>query len=752
MLLTAVRTNLSTEALARGSARRPWTIVLLWIAALIAAAALVSVFLGSALTTEDSFTNDPEAIRAAKLVDERGSNGGPRATDFVIVRSPTHTVDDAAFQAFVTKLHGELAALGKDTVTVGPHYYISQQPAQVSADRATTLLPLFSIKDFSRIEEVLDDAGHAADFEVLISGQHTFSRDFEHVSQEDLDVELKMGLPAAFVVLLLVFGALVAAIVPVVLAFVAIALALGATALIGQAAEFSFFVTNMIFMMGLAVGVDYSLFIVSRYREERARGLEKADAIAAAGATAGRAVFFSGLVVVLSLGGLLIVPTSVFRSLGGDAILVVIASLLASLTLLPALLSLLGDRVNALRIPFLGRPTTDRGGERRGRFWDVITGAVIRRPVFSLLLTVAVLLAAAAPTLGLKTGQPGISTFPDGLRSKDGYVALEQAFSYGLVSPASVVIDGAANSPAVQQGVSRLQAALAADGRFGPSRFVANDAGDLGVLTVPVNGDPSSEAAVAAVRQLRSDYVPAAFAGVPAEVLVGGQTAGNIDFFDLTDRYLPIVLTLVLGLSFLLLTVVFRSLVVPIKAILMNLLSVGVAYGLLVLVFQYGIGNELLGFQQAESVAAWIPLFLFSILFGLSMDYHVFLLSRVRERYDQTGDNSEAVAYGVRSTAALITGAALIMVAVFSGFAMGQLIMFQQIGFGLAVAVLLDATIVRSVLVPATMQLLGRRNWYLPRFLKWLPQVSVEGESSAPRVPASHGTLELEPVPVRVDD
>ena len=281
----------------------------------------------------------------------------------------------------------------------------------------------------------------------------------------------------------------------------------------------------------------------------------------------------------------------------------------------------------------------------------------------------------------------------------------------------------------MQDGVGALRELLAADERFGATDVIVSPASDLTLLTAQLAGDPSSEAASAAVRELRSDYVPQAFGPIEDSVLVGGVTAENVDFFELTDQYLPIVIAFVLGLSFLLLAVAFRSIVVPATSIVMNLLSVGAAYGLLVLVFQKGWLAGLFGFQQVETIEAWIPLFLFSVLFGLSMDYHVFLLSRIRERFDRTHDNSDSIVHGVGTTARIITGAALIMVAVFGGFASGELVMFQQMGFGLAVAVLLDATIIRSVLVPATMRLLGRWNWYLPRRLEWLPQVAVEGRS-----------------------
>jgi RND superfamily putative drug exporter len=258
-----------------------------------------------------------------------------------------------------------------------------------------------------------------------------------------------------------------------------------------------------------------------------------------------------------------------------------------------------------------------------------------------------------------------------------------------------------------------------------------NTHGNLTAIAIPVPGAPSSAAAFDLIKRLRDDYIPAAFSGVPAEAYVGGISAEYLDFDTQLRAYLPVIFAFILGVSFILLLVVFRSIVIPIKAIIMNLLSVGAAYGLMVLVFQKGVGADLFGFQQVETIEAWLPLILFAILFGLSMDYHVFMLSRIRERYDQTHDNAESVAYGLRSTASLITGAALIMVAVFSGFASGDMVVNQQAGFGLAVAVLLDATLVRSILVPASMQLLGARNWYLPGFLNWLPQIQVEAEEEA---------------------
>jgi RND superfamily putative drug exporter len=412
------------------------------------------------------------------------------------------------------------------------------------------------------------------------------------------------------------------------------------------------------------------------------------------------------------------------RSLATGAILVGIVSVLAALTLLPAVVSLLGDRINAGRIPYFGRKASGAG---ESRFWGRIVRAVMRRPVASLVAAVALLLACAIPILSYETGEAGISTIPDRFESKQGFLLLNEEFPGQTIDPVRIVVDGDAGSSEVKNGIDRLTAALAQQPIFGDATVETSPGNDLTVITVPTAGDPLSKQGVAAVRDLRSELIPGAFAGSDTQVFVGGTTAEEIDYFDVMDRWLPIVFVFVLGLSFILLTIAFRSVVVPATAIAMNLLSVGAAYGLLVLVFLRGVGNEIFGFEQVDAIEAWVPLFLFAVLFGLSMDYQVFLLSRIREKFSRTGDNDLAVSFGVGSTARLITGAALIIIAVFAGFARGDLVMFQQMGFGIAVALLIDATIVRSVLVPASMKLLGGWNWYLPTWLGWLPDVNVEG-------------------------
>ena len=463
-----------------------------------------------------------------------------------------------------------------------------------------------------------------------------------------------------------------------------------------------------------------------RLRPERGAGKDQFDAIGASGATASRAVLFSGTAFVVAMFGMLLVPSSIMQSLAAGAILVGIVSVAAALTLLPALLGAIGDGVNALRIPFVGSRSIEET-EPEGRFWKGVVGRVQRRPAVSLAGAVAVLLAAASPIFQFHIGTSGVSTLPDRFVSKRGFAALQRDFPGATTDPVQIVVADGASAASNRSALVALRDRLAADPRFGPGEIRRSSRRDAALLTVPVRGDPASERAVAAVRDLRSHVIPPAFAGTGAEVLVGGTTSENVDYFDNVTNPAPYVFTFVLGITLILLTIVFRSVVVAIMSVILNLLSVAAAYGLLVLVFEHGVGAGLLGFQRADAIEAWVPLFLFSVLFGLSMDYQVFLLSRIRERYLASGDTRDAVAWGVSSTARLITGAALIIVAVFLGFAMGDLVMFQQMGFGVAVALLIDATIIRSVLVPASMALLGDWNWYVPSWLRWLPEVGIEG-------------------------
>ena len=723
-----------TEALARISARRPWPVIALWIVLVVIAVLLSGRLLDSATTTELRLGGGVDSQRAAELLETRLRGGPEPITEIVIVQSDTLTVDDAAFRETVESVFAGIAALGPDVVTIAQHYYQAGDESLVSQNRQTTIIPVVitgtleeATDHVEQLLHVVREADHAEGYRVLVSGGASIAHESNELATEDLEKGERIGIPVALIILLALFGAVAASLIPLGLGVVSIIIALGIAALIGQAFELVFFVTLMITMIGLAVGIDYSLFIVSRFREELDRGLEKRAAVERAGATAGSAVLFSGITVVIALCGMLIVPATFFQSLGIGAIVVVMVAMAATLTLLPAVLSLLGPRVNFLSLPYFGRRRPPDEEVRQHGFWESTTRIVTKVPIVSFLLVAVPMVVAIVFYFDINTGINGVDTFPEGAETREAFFVLEEEFSFGLVNPVEIVVDGDISDPGVQEAIGKLEASLVEDPRFPiPPTLIPGPSGDLALLTVAVHGEPSGGDAVAAVEAIREQLVPAAFDGVSATVFVGGVTAVSADLFDIVDLYTPIVFAFVLGLSFIILLLVFRSIVIPIKAVVMNLLSVGTAYGLLVLVFQKGVATDLLGFQHAEVIDAWIPLFLFTILFGLSMDYHVFLLSRIRERYDQTGNNAEAVAYGLRSTASIITGAALIMVAVFGAFAAGETIINQQVGFGLAVAIFLDATLVRSVLVPASMEMLGRGNWYLPSWLAWLPDVRVE--------------------------
>jgi putative drug exporter of the RND superfamily len=734
---------LSTERLARSSASHPKRTLVIWLVVLIAAFGAIATLVEGTMTTEFHFFGNPESKRADLLLETRLGRSAD-VNEVIIVRSSTVDVSDASYRAFVEELRTDVAELGSSIVASVVSYYQTDDESMVSADRLTTIMPILMAGEFIDAEsnvksvlDIVDEANGGGTFEVFITGESTFSRDFVEGNQADAEKGEAFGIPIALVILAVLFGALAAAVLPVMLAVTSIIVAFGIVLVVGQVIQVQAFAQNLITMIGLAVGIDYSLFVVSRFREERARGLPKLDAIEVAGKTASRAVLFSGITVVLAVLGVLIVPDRVFFSVGLGMITVVTVAVAASLTLLPAVLSLMGDNVDRFKLPYLRR-RQGRSAESQEGFWYRLTYAVMRQPAISLVLAAGLLIAATVPYFDINTGTSGVSDLPDHFRAKQGFEVIQEEFGFGLNAPAEVVIDGDIDSDLVKAAIGKLDASLQSDPNFGATAVSRNESGDLLLLSVPLSAGPSTEESISSVRKLRDDYIPGAFSGVSADVLVTGTTASEIDFVDMGRRYLPIVLALVLGLSFVLLTVVFRSIVIPVTAIIMNLLSVGAAYGILVLVWQKGVGNEIFGFPQVDVIQAWLPIMMFAILFGLSMDYQVFLISRIRERYLQTGDNDEAVAYGLRSTAGLITGAALIMVAIFAGFAAGDLIPTSQFGFGMAIAILLDATIIRSVLVPSTMKLLGERNWYLPGFMSGLPQLQTEDPVLEPQ-PAAGG-------------
>ena len=564
--------SMSPESIARGSARRPWLTIGIWVVVFVVGVFLQITLLKDGETTKFVFVNNPESKRGLDLLEDRLR--GPTGTnEIVIVESASIDVDNPAFQKVVEDISAGLAALGPEVIRPPTltNYYQSRVPFLVSKDRRTTLIPFTMAGDFDdasenieQVVEVVDAAKGSSDLRILLTGQAAFGFDQREMGQKDLLTGEMFGAPIALLILILVLGALVAALLPMVIAIFSIVFALGIAALIGQAFQLSFFVENIVFMIGLAVGIDYSLFVVARYREERARGHEKAEAIARTGATANRTVLFSGMTVVLALIGMVLIPFNIFISVGVGAILVVVGAVLASMTLLPALLSLIGDGINRLSVPLFGGARQATFEESAtGGVWDRVSRGVMRHPVMGLVLSAGLLIAAAIPFFGIHTGFAGISTLPDRIESKQGFEILDQKFSAGEVTPAEIVIDGEIDSSAVQAAIDQLIGALSEDDAFAePRPLEVNPARDLALLSVPVAGDSSADISLDAIKRLRKEYVPGAFDGVPAEVYVTGDTAFSIDFFKLAKDSAWIVFPFVLGVSFLLLTLVFRSIVV----------------------------------------------------------------------------------------------------------------------------------------------------------------------------------------------
>jgi RND superfamily putative drug exporter len=738
--------RISTYGVSRSSAQRRWLVIALWIVALVVAGYSTATFLDDALTADFENLSNQDSVVGLELLEERMDYDDPER-ETIVVNSESIAVDDPAFAEVV---NGIVADLRASTDYVDPdgvlNYFelvdsdnaddVDLAAQLVSDDQLTLLIPVTLIG-------TLDDTqNHIEDYTAILEqrstdqiaalsvGSMTINDTFNTISEEDLQTGEAFGIPIALIILIIVFGALIAAFVPIVLALVAIAVAVGMAAFVGNFRDLSFFVTNMITTIGLAVGIDYSLFVIHRYREERRHGRSKLDAISETGGTASKAVFFSGLTVVFALLGLFIVPNSIFYSLGLGAVLVVIVAVIAVLTLIPAIVSLLGNKLDWPRKPNYDAAAATTAPEvldiEYTGFWGRLTKIVMDHPVPAVIGAAGLLVLLAVPYFDMETGLEGIERMPAS-DVKSAYLILDEKFAVGRLSPVDIVVDGQ-NTDEINASIASLVASVGADPRVaavGETVWSPND--DLAHIQATLEVDANSDEAYALVNELRDTMIPSAFDGTSAQVYVTGDTAANQDFFDLVDQRTPWVFAFVLGLSFILLTIAFRSIVVPATAIVMNLLSVGAAYGLLVLVFQKGYGADVFGFAESPTIEAWLPLFLFCVLFGLSMDYQVFLLSRIREFYDRSGNNDVSVALGLKTTARLITGAAAIMVVVFAGFAAGQLSSFQQMGFGLAVAIAIDATVVRSILVPATMKLLGDRNWYLPSWLSWLPDVRIEG-------------------------
>ena len=669
-----------------------------------------------------------ESGEAVRLLEQRFDNGGA-PTEQLVFSHPSLDVSDPVYRSTVEELVQELRAMPEVSAVVS--YYEVGDPRLVSADqhvlRVQVEIADIEASDNDKIDAILETVyaarpeASAGGFYIGMAGDRSVLKQVEDLSEEDLGRVLMVTLVLALVMLLLVFRAVVASLIPLALALGAITTAMGIAALVSQAYPLAEGYEILVSMLGLAVGIDYSLFIISRFRYERQAGREKLEAITVASNTTGRAVFYAGVTVVVSLAGLALTNNPVFTSMALGVIFVVLVTIVGSLTLLPAVLSVLGDNVNRLRVPLLGRANGNGG------LWSAITKRVLARPAIFATVTVAALVALAAPVssldLAFLTGSQALHNAVD---AKQAVRLLEEHFSGGLATPALVVVDAPdVSAPEVEASVARLVQLVDQDGAFlGPFETVVNPAGDLLFVQVPLTGD--REAAERGVELLRDEINPEAFDGSGAQAYVTGITAVSMDFTDAMYRSMPYVFGFVLGLAFLLLLVMFRSIVIPVKAILLNLLSVASAFGVLVMVFQWGWGVSLLGSVAPGVIGAWMPPILFTIVFGLSMDYHMLLLNRIKEAYDQGHSNDESVSVGIRLTAGQITSAGAIMVGVFGTFALGRNIDGQQFGLGLGVAVLIDATIIRSVLLPASMKLLGDWNWYLPNFLRWLPDLRVE--------------------------
>jgi RND superfamily putative drug exporter len=549
---------------------------------------------------------------------------------------------------------------------------------------------------------------------------------------DDLKKAGLFSVPLTLIILLAAFGALVAAGIPLLLGLTAVLATLGLVAGISQVLPMSDSVSAIILLIGLAVGVDYSMFYLKREREERAAGRSEEAALEAAAATSGRSVLVSGLTVMVAMAGMFFTADATFASFGVATMTVVAVAMLGSLTVLPALLSKLGDKVDRGRLPFVHRLRRDDGD---GRIWGAIIDRVLRRPVASALLAGGLLVAIALPAVQLHTAQPSIDTYPQNLLTT--YNRLKVAFP-GTEIGATVVLKAPdVEAPAVQQSIDDLKRrALATGVLHEPIDVDVNPAKTVASISIPIEGDGTDSSSNRALAALRDEIIPPTFGALPdSEVAVTGMTAYAKDFNDQMKTVGPLVFGFVLLFAFGLMLVSFRSLVIAVKAVILNLLSVAAAYGILVLVFQHGWGKGLLGFEFTGGIDPFLPILLFVILFGLSMDYHVFILSRIREGYRGGMSSDEAVAHGIKTTAGVVTSAAIVMVGVFAIFGTLQAMIFKQFGVGLAAAILIDATIVRAVLLPATMKLLGDWNWYLPKWLQWLPHLEHRG--SVERVEAS---------------
>jgi uncharacterized membrane protein YdfJ with MMPL/SSD domain len=737
--------NIAARA-GRWSARHRKTAIFGWLAFVIASLAIGGAIGVTTLESEDSGVG--ESGRADKTLHE----SFPQTTDeSVLVQSTELEAGDPAFRAGVEDTVAKLEAARHVDKVAGP-YGGGASGGRISADGHSALIEFEISGDpetaTDRVDPALAATAAAAEENPQLRIEQFGDASADKAIGKQFDDDFKKAeltsLPITLIILVIAFGALVAAGVPLLLALSGVAATIGLLGPISLIAPVDESVNSVILLIGLAVGVDYSLFYLRREREERAAGRSEQAALEAAAATSGRAVLISGLTVMIAMSGMYLAGAATFQSFATGTILVVAVSVVGSLTVLPAVLSKLGDRVDKGRVPLVGRV---KDATARAGLWSRTVDAVLRRPLRSALISGGLLIALALPTFAMETSVPGVDGLPQELSVVQTYNRIQAAFP-GESIPANVVVeaDDVTSGP-VAVAIEDLQARTAADGDlFEPGASTeVNPDGTVADITIPIAGNGTDATSNRALDELRGELIPATLGAVGGTtVAVTGMTASTADFNASMSSHIPWVFGFVLTAAFLLLMVTFRSVVIPLEAILLNLLSVGAAYGLLVLVFQEGWGESLLGFESTGAITAWLPLFLFVVLFGLSMDYHVFILTRIRELVDRGLRTDRAVSEGIKSTAGVVTSAAVVMVAVFSIFATLSSLEFKQMGVGLAAAILIDATIIRGVLLPATMKLLGEWNWWLPSWLEWLPRIGHEPSVDADR-PVFDGAAQVEP-------
>src|SRR4051794_28202654 len=646
----------------------------------------------------------------------------------VLIQSGATTATDPSFRAVVNSTQHRLSAVPYTQAFDSP--YAPGNAGQISADGHSALIRFQIAGDETqagdRVGATLDatSAAQAAnpDFTVEQVGDASIKKQLNDSINSDFKQAFVTSLPITLLILLIAFGALVAASVPIILALTAVLATIGLIGLLSHISPVDQSINEVILLIGLAVGVDYSMFYLRRAREERELSRGEEASLAAAAATSGRAVLISGLTVMLAMAGMYLGGTPTFTSFATGTIIVVAVAVVGSLTVLPALLAWLGDRVEKGGVPIVKNQPWNAG---EGALWSRILNPVLRHPLVSAAVATAFLVVLAIPTLHIHTASPGTDTLPQNLSVIKTYNKVQATFPGGPIPALVAVSANDVTAPEVSGAITDLRKQAAASPLFkqpvttdvSPDRTVEE-------VDIPLAGDGSDSKSNRALAQLRDDLVPATIGQVPgATANVGGFTADSTDFNDTLKSHVFLVFGFVLTAAFLLLLVTFRSIVIPIKAIVLNLLSVGAAYGVLVWIFQDGHLQSLLGFHSNGAIVAWMPLFLFVVLFGLSMDYHVFILTRIREAFDRGRSTEDAVTHGIKTTAGAVTSAAVVMISVFAIFATLSLLIFKQLGVGLAVAVLIDATVIRGVLLPATMKLLGDWNWYLPKWLEWLPRV-----------------------------